>query len=176
MGNYTLPSLDVTYMAPGGQSIFTKEDGSKYIVYHQRFNDGTEYHEPRIHQMFLNEEDWYTIAPFEVDETVTSQSGHSDWDVDGTYYILNHGIDVGNLINEAVECTLKDGNISSEDDAFTGTYTMENGSDFATFTLDGVAYKGVFLDMADEAGNQTRVFTAVGDNNQTIWAIQYLKE
>jgi arabinan endo-1,5-alpha-L-arabinosidase len=176
MGNYTLPSLDVTYMAPGGQSIFTEEDGSKYIVYHQRFNDGTEYHEPRIHQMFLNEDDWYTIAPFEVDETVTSQSGHSDWDVDGTYYILNHGIDVGNLINEAVECTLKDGNISSEEEAFTGTYTTENGSDFATFTLDGVAYKGVFLDMKDEAGNQTRVFTAVGDNNQTIWAIQYLKE
>jgi arabinan endo-1,5-alpha-L-arabinosidase len=52
---------------------------------------------------------------------------------------------------------------------------MENGSDFATFTLDGVDYKGVFLDMVDEAGNQTRVFTAVGDNNQTIWAIQYLK-
>ena len=175
MGNYTLPSLDVTYMAPGGQSIFTGNDNTKYIVYHQRFDDGEEYHEPRIHQMFMNEDGWYTISPFEANETETSLSEYSEGDLEGRYYILNHGIDVGSLINETVECTLKDGKISSEDEQYVGTYSLKKDSNFVTFTLDGIDYKGVFSDMLDEAGNNTRVFSAVGDNNQTIWAIQYLK-
>ena len=56
MGNYTFPSLNYTYMAPGGQSTFQDDDGKYYITYHQRFDDGTEYHEPRVHQMYTNED------------------------------------------------------------------------------------------------------------------------
>lgn len=175
MGNYTLPSLDVTYLSPGGQSTFTGTDGNHYIVYHQRFDDGEEYHEPRIHQMFMNEDGWYTIAPFETDGESLQEAGYSTEDVNGTYYILNHGLDVSNLSNSAVSCTLKDGRISSDEEEFSGTYTVEDGTNYGVMTLDGVDYAGVFVDMTDEAGNSTRCFTAVGDNNQTIWAVQYLK-
>jgi arabinan endo-1,5-alpha-L-arabinosidase len=59
MGNYTFPSLNYTYMAPGGQSTFQDDDGKYYITYHQRFDDGTEYHEPRVHQMYTNEDGWF---------------------------------------------------------------------------------------------------------------------
>ena len=31
MGNYTFPSLNYTYMAPGGQSTFQDDDGKYYI-------------------------------------------------------------------------------------------------------------------------------------------------
>ena len=39
---------------------------------------------------------------------------------------------------------------------------------------DGVTYRGVILDMTDEAGNAVRCFMGVGENNQTVWAVMYL--
>ena len=62
MGNYTFPSLDVTYMAPGHNSMFQDSDGKRYLVYHQRFDNGTEDHEPRVHQLFVNADGWYTAS------------------------------------------------------------------------------------------------------------------
>ncbi len=76
MGNYTFPSLNYTYMAPGGQSTFQDDDGKYYITYHQRFDDGTEYHEPRVHQMYTNEDGWFVAAPFAtMGETLSRKRG-----------------------------------------------------------------------------------------------------
>lgn len=63
MGNYTFPSLSFTYMAPGHNSAFVDDNDRMYVVYHQRFKNGTEAHEPRVHQIFINKKGWPVAAP-----------------------------------------------------------------------------------------------------------------
>lgn len=171
MGNYTLPSLNVTYMAPGGQSTFADSDGKLYIVYHQRFKESGEYHAVRVHQMAMNEEGWPCIFPFATNGESLSEEGYSIEDVSGTFYALDHGLDVNNIVNEPVECQFKDGNISG---GITGTYTVNEKTNFITIKTEDVTYHGIMVRMSDEAGNDTFCISAVGDNNHSIWCVQYL--
>ena len=92
----------------------------------------------------------------------------------GTFYILNHGTSISAKIHKAKEATLHaDGTI---DGGYTGSFAMEDGSNYITVTIDDVAYQGVLIEMDDEAGNPVLCFSAVGDNNETIWGVHYLKE
>ncbi len=145
IGNYSLPSLKTAYMAPGGQSVFTSADDQLYMVYHQRFDSGTEYHEPRVHRMILLDSDWYVLEPFAYngeEETLELQPKQ----LSGSYYVVNHGTDVSNVIHRA-ELTEMDGSISA--DAIVTTH--------------------------DESNNSVECFLSVVDN-ETIWGIKYLKE
>ena len=174
MGNYKFPSMNKGYMAPGGQSTFTDKDGKRYVVYHQRFDNGSESHEPRIHQMFLNEDGWFVAAPFQTNGEALSDEGYTDSDICGTYYIVNHGVGVNANLIEAVPTVFStDGTFTGE--KYEGTFAVTEGTDFITVTIDGVSYKGVIVDMVDEAGNNTRCFTAVGSNNKTIWGVHYVR-
>ncbi|MFA9377868.1 MAG: glycoside hydrolase family 43 protein [Lachnotalea sp.] len=172
MGNYTLPSLDCTYMAPGGQSTFTDSEGKMYLVYHQRFKDGTESHEPRIHQLFSTSDGWLVATPFASNGESLKENGYQSKDVTGTYYILNHGTDISSNENLGKETTFSSGAIKGE---YEGSYQVKKGSSDISITIDGVIYKGILIDMTDEAGNPVRCFSAVGDNNQTIWGVHYLE-
>ncbi|WP_051197684.1 glycoside hydrolase family 43 protein [Butyrivibrio sp. MB2005] len=192
MGNYTLPSLSVTYMAPGGQSIFQDEAGDYYIVYHQRFDDGQEFHEPRVHKLFMTEDGWFTAAPFEYtgDESIASisgsgaaseESGDSEAEgvtsIEGTFYVLNHGLAVNNIVNKPVKCSFSGGNIASAEgeESLSGSYELKEGTSFVTLTIDGQSYDGCVFSMTDEAGNKTLCISAKGSNNETVWAVKYLK-
>ncbi|WP_049945425.1 glycoside hydrolase family 43 protein [Butyrivibrio sp. AC2005] len=181
MGNYTLPSLSVTYMAPGGQSVFQDEKGEYYIVYHQRFDDGQEFHEPRIHKLFMTEDGWFTAAPFEYtgDESINSIADSSDITDDmlsGTFFILNHGLDVNDIVNKPIKCKVENSIISSEEgeEKLDGTISLKENSAFVSITLDGVTYEGCAFTMTDEAGNTTLCISAKGENNETIWAVKYM--
>ncbi len=171
MGNYTLPSLNMNYMAPGGQSTFTS-DGKLYIVYHQRFDNGTEYHEPRIHQMAINAEGWPVIFPFQTNGETLSEEGYRTSDIEGTFYLLNHELDISSDVHEAEKTTFSNGEISG---AYSGTYEVEKGTNYITVTIDGVTYSGVLIQMTDEAGNNTLCFSAVGDNNESLWGVHYMQ-
>lgn len=171
MGNYTLPSLKQIYMAPGGQSAF-ESDGKLYIVYHQRFKKMDEYHEPRVHQMAVNEEGWPCVFPFATKGEALSDKGYGKKDLDGTVYLLNHGLAVDAVVNEALKCTFADGIISGE---LAGSYEIKVGTDYADITVDDVTYHGILVEMIDESGNNTLCFSGVGDNNQSLWGIKYLK-
>ncbi len=169
VGNYTFPSLADTYMAPGGQSTFTGADGELYITYHQRFDRGDEYHEPRVHRLFLNEEGWYVMSPFETSFETLSE-GYEPEEIEGTWYLVNHEQDVSDLVHKTEACTLTGGAVTG---AHSGSYEVR-GTDI-DLTLEGQLYCGVVFDMTDEAGNPVRVISACGDNNQSVWAVQYLK-
>ncbi len=54
MGNYKFSSISSGYRSPGHNSSFIDSDGQMYLRYHTRFDNGTEYHEVRVHQMFIN--------------------------------------------------------------------------------------------------------------------------
>ena len=170
MGNYKLPSLEVAYMAPGGQSVFTGADGDTYLVYHQRFDQGTEYHEPRVHKIFLNSDGWYVAAPFAYQGEQLSEDGYETASLGGIFYVLDHERDLGNLIHTAEECYFEDGQIHG---AYEGSYEVSKGSCDIRITLGDAEYSGVIVEMQDEAGNDTLCITAAGADNRSIWAVQY---
>ena len=170
MGNYLLPGMKKAYMAPGHCSAFTDADGKKYVVYHTRFDDGQEYHEPRVHQLFTTRNGWLAAAPFATMGETLSEEGYETAQMEGTWYVLNHGLDIGSKIHEAQQTE-----IGRKGEAADGSIRLavEKGTPYVTVTADGVSYEGVIVDMQDEAGNETRCITAVGDNNQTIWMVHY---
>lgn len=172
MGNYTLPSLDVTYMAPGGQSTFTGADGKLYIVYHQRYKNKGETHNVRVHQMAMNEDGWPCIFPFATNGESLSAEGYRQSDPTGTFYVVDHGLAVNSSVNESVACDFSGGNISG---GLTGTYEVTDGTNYITMVIDGVTYKGVMINMTDEAGNNTFCISAIGDNNHSLWGVHYMK-
>ncbi len=171
MGNYTLPSLNVTYMAPGGQSTFEDTDGKLYVVYHQRFKESGEYHAVRVHQMAMNEEGWPCIFPFASKGETLSEDGYSQKDIAGTFYVVDHGLAINNVVNEPVECKFSDGEIGG---GLIGEYKVTENSNFVTITTEEAVYHGIMIRMSDEAGNDTFCISAVGNNNHSIWAVQYL--
>lgn len=173
MGNYSLPSLKTAYMAPGHCSALIDEDGKRYLIYHQRFDNGSEYHEPRVHQMFLNKEGWYVAAPFATNGESLKEEGYTKKDVEGKWYLLNHGTDIGAEIHACSKITLKGGKVSG-DESLTGSYNLGEGSCYMELVQGDITYSGVLIDMTDEAGNAVRCFMGVGENNETVWAVMYL--
>lgn len=173
MGNYTLPSLDVTYMAPGGQSTFTGADGRLYIVYHQRFANKGETHNVRVHQMAMNEDGWPCIFPFATNGEALSDEGYRQSDPVGTFYVLDHGLAVDSTVNKPVKCSFKNGKITGE---LTGSYEVTDGTNYITMTIGGTKYKGVMINMKDEAGNNTFCISAVGENNHSLWCVHYMND
>ena len=152
------------------------EDGRYYLVYHQRFEGDTEYHEPRVHQMFLNEAGWLVAAPFAVSGENAEVESHSDvQEIAVTWYLLNHGTDISATIHSAEAATLKKDGTLLLKDGTKGTCIISAGTGYVTISLNGATYKGVVGTMNDEAGNPVRFLSAAGDNNETIWAVFYLE-
>ncbi|MCR5641106.1 MAG: glycoside hydrolase family 43 protein [Lachnospiraceae bacterium] len=175
-GNYDFPSLENAYMAPGGQSVFTGADGRSYMVYHQRFDRGDEYHEPRVHTMYLTSDDWYVMAPFAYNESESDAVEVSD--VAGCFYVVNHETDVSNIIHHSEALELgTDGSFGANSG---NTYVLEDDTDGSglhiVITMNGSTYRGPVIRMTDEAGNPVLCFMAAGDNNETLWGVKYLKE
>lgn len=173
MGNYALPSLKTAYMAPGHCSAIIDTDGAYYLVYHTRFDSGSEYHEPRVHQMFVNEDGWLVAAPFATTGAVTCDAYTDIAQLEGNYYVLNHRKDIGAQIHDAQKMKVdKDGKVKLEDGS-KGELVLSEQNGYVSLELDGVIYKGVVFDMQDEAGNEARCITASGSNNETVWAVLY---
>ncbi|MCI6561031.1 MAG: RICIN domain-containing protein, partial [Ruminococcus sp.] len=155
------------YMACGHNSVLQDNDGRWYLFYHARFNDGSEYHEVRVHSMYFNEEGWPVVAPFEYSGDVMAAGGYEAADIAGEYEFINHGNSTdGNIINSQKITLSDDGKISG---AVTGTWTEAADSAAAVITIGGKSYSGYFLAAQDESGKKVMSFTAVGNSNQTIW-------
>ncbi|HJC11931.1 MAG TPA: glycoside hydrolase family 43 protein [Candidatus Blautia ornithocaccae] len=177
MGNYTFPSLPYSYMAPGHNSAFVDDDGKLYIVYHQRFSDMGEMHEPRVHQIFRNKDGWLVAAPFATQGEELREEGNSSKEIAGTYYYVNHGTDISAEVHEAEEIQLTaGGKIKDSSGKNIGEFVTEENSPYITLSTDEGEYEGVLVDMEDEAGNPVLCFTAAGENNQSVWGVKYLKE
>jgi arabinan endo-1,5-alpha-L-arabinosidase len=167
MGNHKFKTNDQAYMAPGHNSVLRDDDGKWYLVNHTRFNGGTEYHEVRVHSMQFNAEGWPVVAPNEYSGDAIDNGGYSASDIAGTYEFINHGTDTGSKIYESVNITLtEDGKITG---ALTGTWSEAKDSNDAVIIAGGRLYSGKFLAAKDEKGKKVMSFTAVGNDNKTIW-------
>lgn len=172
-GNYDFSTLSTEgYKSGGHNSAFIDTDGQRYLVYHTRFNTGNEYHEVRVHQQFLNEDNWPVTAVYEYLGSTISSTGYSSSDMCGTYEFVNHGLDastsnVGMLTTNSVTLN-SNGTITG---AYTGTWSYTSGTYYCKMVIGGVTYKGVFFKQKDESSSHKEVmtFTLIGSNNQSIW-------
>jgi arabinan endo-1,5-alpha-L-arabinosidase len=115
-------------------------------------------------------------APFATGDEELKEGGyHSNSEIEGIYYYVNHGTDIGPEIHTYQKIELKKNGKIIRNGEKVGTYTMIKGKCFISLILDGITYKGVVLEMKDEADNRTRCFSAVGNNNETIWGVSYIK-
>lgn len=170
MGNYKFSSLNRAYMACGHNSVLRDDDGQWYLFYHARFDDGSEYHEVRVHSMYFNEDGWPVVPPFEYSGDRISDGGYEEADIVGSYEYINHGNATnGTIINYQSIQLNADGTVSG---AVTGTWEQDAGSAAAVLKIGGQVYKGYFIAALNESGKKVMSFTAVGSNNQTIWGAQ----
>lgn len=170
-GNYYLPSLDQAYMATGHNSAFTDDDGKEYVVFHTRFENRGEEHEPRVHQMFANEEGWPCMLPYAADGETISESGYSQDEIVGEYYVINQGTKIDAEIAQPYKLVLSGrGNVYGKD--VEGTWEAKDGTYYMNITIGDKSYSGIFCRMNDEAGTEVMTFSAVG-NNESLWGVKY---
>jgi arabinan endo-1,5-alpha-L-arabinosidase len=170
MGNYKFSSLSKAYMACGHNSVLRDDDGRWYLVYHTRFDDGAEFHEVRVHSMYFNEKGWPVVSPYEYAGDVISGSGYDETDISGDYEFINHGSSTdGKIINYSSIKLNSDGSING---SLTGKWSQSKDSSAAEIIIGNQVYYGYFMAAKDENGKKVMSFTAVGNNNQTIWGVQ----
>ena len=172
VGNYTFPSLDEGYKAPGHNSCFKDEDGKIYMVYHQRFDEDSEYHEPRVHQLLRTKSGWLTACPFATDGEMLSYKDYQNVEVMGEYYLVEHGLDISNEVHKPLRVIFTiEGKILRENVEI-GHYEVGARANISV-TVHDITYEGLVIQQNDEAGNPTMCITGVGDN-QSIWAVKYI--
>jgi len=172
IGNYEWSSSEVGYKAAGHNSAFIDEDEQMYLIYHTRFNGGTELHQVRVHQMVMNSEGWPVVIPYEYSGDTVEQAGYDLEEIIGKYEWINHRTDSGSDMIETKMITLnKDYTVSG---AVEGTWTMTQGSSQMSLTVNGVTYYGVFEQTYNESSPREAVmtFSVVGSNNTCIWGSQ----
>lgn len=168
MGNYQFEGQR-GYKSAGHNSALIDEDGQRYLIFHQRFNEGTEYHEVRVRQQYLNEDAWPCTAVYE--NRNESIANVEDAAVIGSYEFINHGRENSPGMLETKTLELKeDGTVSG---AFEGTWSKtdsQKGYDYITVTMDtGLEYKGIFYEQTCDTGEKVMTFSAIGTNNVCIW-------
>ncbi len=171
-GNYDLPSVWLSYMATGHNSAFVdKNDGKMYVVYHTRFDNNTEMHSPRVHQMLLNKEGWPCELPYQTSGETVSETGYETSEVVGRYFVINQGTKINAEIARPVILYLQsNGTVVGEN--VSGTWSKTDGSYHMNITIGEDTFSGVFCAMKDEGGTDVMTFSAVG-GNESVWGVKY---
>lgn len=170
LGNYQWSEMSSGEVAQGHNSAFVDTDGKMYVVYHTRYNNGTEWHNVRTHQLYINADGWPVTAVNDYQGETISKTGYSKEEMVGTYRVLYHklNIDYSNLecATEQEICLNADGTITG---TYNGTWTYTAGKAYVTLKIAGTEYKGVFAKGAiAENSSPVMTFTASG-RNVAIW-------
>lgn len=164
-------------LSQGHNSVIAAPDGRSYLVYHTRFNDGTEGHQVRTHQLYLNEKDWLVSSPFEyngggtTDADIASRQIVPTEQIPGIYSLLVHRYPLNYEEREVVtpvEITLHtDGTVSG---AYKGTWDIVEGTSYINIKLGSHTYQGVLVEeQMDVRTIRAITFTACAGNGVNIW-------
>ena len=181
MSYYKWSFADYGYTAQGHNSaIVDAASGKAFVVYHNKYNDGTAAHEVRVHQLLTNEDGWILSAPFEYAGETVKESGYTQNAIAGDYGIM---FQKQNIAHAKLECaseqkiTLEEGT-KTADGGYTGkitgdctgTWESKASSPYVTLKIGTTTYKGVLCEgVIDETDVKTMTFTAVGDNQECLW-------
>ena len=178
--------------AQGHNSACQDAEGRSFVVYHTKFNDGTEGHQVRVHQLFLNEHDWLVAAPFcyrgetATDIDIASRSSFSTDEIVGNYHFMLHPYKLEH--NDFQEQTpvgitlTADGKVTGD---YTGTWSMKEGTSYVTLRLGSTPYYGVFVRQHINGSTKQNymtsemealAFTAVAANGVPVWGYKLMPE
>lgn len=179
-GNYQWDLMPVAELAQGHNSAMIDEKGRAMVVYHTRFNDGTEGHQVRVHQLFVNQDGWLLAAPYEFngetkthEDLATSQT-YVKAAVAGDYQLMVHPYrqnTAAKAYEKSVDIHLNaDGTVTG---AYTGSWELVDGTSYINVTLKGTAtnntdvtFKGVVIDQTITYSNIPAIcFTAVSSSS-----------
>ena len=179
-GNYQWETMPTAELAQGHNSAIVDHKGRTLLVYHTRFNDATEGHQVRVHQLFLNQDGWLMASPYEfsgenvTDENIASSQLYSASDVAGDYQFIAHPYRQNTAAKDyekPVTIHLNaDGTVTGE---YTGSWELVNNTSYINLTLKGVAtantdvtFKGVLTEQTiDYTDIKALCFTALSSSN-----------
>ena len=179
MGNYHWNTIDGEearsgnapgYVSPGHNStLYDEKNGKYFLVFHSRFEGNGEYHEVRVHQMFLNEDGWIVVAPYRyVGETIGT---YTEAEIPGAYKVINHQLDISPEIKQSENVVLREDHSVIGD--WHGTWELK-GDNTCILTIDGIEYKGVFLKQWDEVNlKNVMTFSVQSLEGKSIWGSGY---
>ncbi|MCX4327090.1 MAG: family 43 glycosylhydrolase [Lachnospiraceae bacterium] len=171
MGNYQWDNMEIGENTQGHNSAYYDEEtGRAYLVYHTRFSSGGEGHQLRVHELFLNQDGFIVASPYEYSGSnakITSTTSYPKEKLTGSYDIITHKYEIKckehggeTEIVKPVKITLNaDGTVSG---SMSGTWSVENGTPYATINLGGKEYKGIFAEQNITGTNaSTMCFTVL---------------
>lgn len=164
-------------LSQGHNSVVTDSLGRTFLVYHTRFNDGTEGHSVRVHQLFTTQDGWLAAAPFEftgettTDDSLATRQQFTAHQVAGTYRVLIHKQVVDHKNKETVKpitITLNEnGRITGDR---TGTWSLTEGTGYLRLTLSGTVYQAVVVEQQMEPYTIRAIaFSGVSGAGVTVW-------
>ncbi len=170
MSYYKWGWMDDGYTAQGHNSAVLDHDGKSFLVYHTRFDDGTESHQVRVHQLFQTKNGYITAAPFQYAGETLEVTSYATSDITGYYSILYHGTgtDYSNLecVEEEEIQLNSDGSVTG---AYTGSWSQASDGPYITISINDIEFQGVFVTQKMEGLDYTTMcFTAVG-TDMSVW-------
>ncbi|ABQ46657.1 glycoside hydrolase, family 43 [Thermotoga petrophila RKU-1] len=160
------------YVSPGHNSAYyDPETGKYFIFFHTRFPGRGETYQLRVHQLFLNEDGWFVMAPFPYGGETVSKLPNEE--IVGEYQFINHGKEITDKIKQPVRIKLNsDGSITG---AVEGRW--ERKEHYITLKIiEGnttVIYKGVLLKQWHYSEKKwVTVFTALSNQGVSVWGIR----
>ncbi|GEL67352.1 glycoside hydrolase family 43 protein [Marinilactibacillus psychrotolerans] len=169
LGNYQFIGLQTGYRAPGHNSAVKTKDGNWFLVFHTRFDQGTEAHEVRFHQMIHNKDGWLIPLPYEYRGEISEIDKVNKEDLFGTFEYVNHGTENSTEMIETLEVKFADDQTITG--ALNGTWELDEEG-YLTVQANDTVYKGFVTVQLDEFDDTRIVFSAFGDNNEMIWGIK----
>ncbi|MDR0645359.1 MAG: glycoside hydrolase family 43 protein [Treponema sp.] len=177
MGGYQFSRLggppglgNVGYLSPGHNSVWYDADTGRYfLIYHQRFSGRGEYHEVRVRELFVTEDNWFAASPFRYDGGRV-RSFIPD-QLTGDWRLINHGRDNNTTPHESRIYQFRgDGKITEDSGKDVGIWELGDDGKTANITVDGILYKGVFLRCWDDEDNSwVQAFTALSGEGVALW-------
>ncbi|MCV2499127.1 glycoside hydrolase family 43 protein [Melissococcus plutonius] len=167
MGNYQFNQMTKASKAQGHNSAIITKDKQWYAVYHTRLSNSGEYHELRVHSMYMNEDLWPVVTPYEFADKENKVGKTRE--IVGHYQFINHGTNTTNAITPTQNIYLsQDGKIMG---SVSGSWQLKKNGNI-TLYINGVTYKGNAIlqqDNQEHAPKKVVTFSAIGNNNETIW-------
>jgi len=154
------------YLSPGHNSAWIDPATGEYLlVFHTHFVGRGEAYENRVHQMFVNADGWFVVAPHRYAREKISPAVPAQ--IPGDYKFINHGKAITATVSTSSLVTLSAGGAVAG--AASGTWQLSGDYD-VTLTLGGAVYRGVFVRQWDN-DNQVWVlaFTALSGDGVAVW-------
>lgn len=157
------------YLSPGHNSVYHDPATQQtFLITHARLPGRGEEHAVRVHELWLNNDDWLVASPQRY-VPLTGANLLTAADLQGDYRFINHQLDSNTTGHNSVYITLNgDGTVAGE---VSGSYSLsDSDAKRITLMLDGVTYEGVMAWQWDnELKELVPAFSAISEAGVSVW-------